>query len=223
MFLEKSGIVYFPINNSILFIMLDIIEKFWPYLTSIAFPLFLIILAIRMRLLKGSSMIIMNKLWSTFIGEKAYYNKQIEEFSNERHDIEKFNATNNFNFKKIEEITCFLTWIKDNNLNIDLFSNLGGYFNHTNFSLKKVSKSDFFWMWLLFIFSISTLIAFITLYFQMKIDYSNLLHMAQSFNIHAYILLMSISSYLSFQMIRLFRKVNKNRVVVDEFINKKPS
>ena len=146
----------------------------------------------------------MNKLWSLFYGEKEYYNKDINVFSQGLHDTDKFNVLNDFFFDDTKQITNFIRWLKKHNFKIYWFSGLGYQFDHETFSIKTPKKgtlaTNIFCFIIMFIFLV------LTLSFGKYAGLSGDLLFIQYFNVYGLTIALFFGIYASFISIFSIRK-----------------
>jgi len=98
----------------------------------------------------GSSYSMTDKLWSIFVGQKDFYNKKLDMFHKERHDVDKFNSVYNLNAANVAELEKFTEWVKENGHDIRKISGIKGWFSIANLNVSKPARSMTFLLLLTF-------------------------------------------------------------------------
>lgn len=73
--------------------------------------------------------IILDKVWSLFIGSKGFSNPKLDAFHKDRHDLDKFNSLYNFNATNTEQIEKFIEWVKVEKCDTRKISSIKGWFD----------------------------------------------------------------------------------------------
>jgi hypothetical protein len=76
-----------------------------------------------------SPYIILDKVWSLFVGSKGFNNKKLDAFHKDRHDLDKFNSLYNFNATNTEQIEKFVEWVKLEKCDTRKISSIKGWFD----------------------------------------------------------------------------------------------
>ncbi|WP_202305546.1 DUF6216 family protein [Dryocola clanedunensis] len=106
-----------------------IIVKYDTIINSAFWLILLLSILFYISLRAGSAYSIVNRLWQFFLGPPEFFDKKLNKLWNERNDIEHFNMLFNVKAKNKQEINKFISWVKNNKIDIIKISRAKGWFN----------------------------------------------------------------------------------------------
>lgn len=89
----------------------------------------------------GSVYSIHDRLWSLFVGKKAFFNARLDAFHKDRHDIDKFNSVYNVSAINTGEIERFTRWIEEEKIDTRKISAIKGWFDISSLKPRKPAVS----------------------------------------------------------------------------------
>lgn len=89
----------------------------------------------------GSTYSLYYRLWSLLVGEKSFHNPVLENYMQERKDLDKYNAIFNTEIKTTSDLLRFQEWVNHYDIEIKKISESKGYFDFKRLKLLKPYRS----------------------------------------------------------------------------------
>lgn len=124
--------------------IIDQIQKILPLISFLAFPILIVIVSFYVVRRSGNISLVMNKIWSFFIGEKKYYDETLDKIEQEEHDVARFNFKHNFKLKNKKHIETLINSTRKYDIELNKLSGMHRYYNADICKLKKVPSGDFY-------------------------------------------------------------------------------